>query len=139
MVQPSNVSDSADHSSRASFPVVAVGASAGGLAPTGELVRELGAQPGIAIVVIHHLDPTHESSLVEILSRATTMPVTAATHGVRVEPNHVYVIPPNAGLLIAMASSRLFPRLEEGGLHLPINRFFESLALDERAWPSASC
>lgn len=47
-----------DSSSSSTFPIVAVGASAGGLAPTGELLHELGAEPGIALVIIHHLDPT---------------------------------------------------------------------------------
>lgn len=130
MVEPSQVSDAADAGAPASFPIVAVGASAGGLAPTEELLRELGAQPGVAIVVIHHLEPTHESGLVEILSRATPMPVAFATDGIHLEPNHVYVIPPNAGLLISQRTLHVVPRVDEGGMHLPINRFFESLALD---------
>src|SRR5688572_13863132 len=107
------------------FPIVAVGASAGGLAPTGELLRELGSEPGVAVIVLHHLDPLHESSLVDILSRSTPLPLEAATDGTRVEPNHVYVMPPNAGLLISRGRLNLVPRVEEGGLHLPINKFFE--------------
>ena len=127
---PGDVSDAAAVDAPGSFPIAAVGASAGGLAPTVELLRDLGAEPGIAIVVIHHLDPTYESSLVDILSRATTMPVNAASDGTGVEPNHVYVLPPNAGLLINQGSLKLVSRLEETGLNLPIDRFFESLALD---------
>jgi two-component system CheB/CheR fusion protein len=115
------------------FPIVAVGASAGGLAPTGELLRELGPSPGVAIIVIHHLDPLHESSLVDILSRATPLRVETATDGLPVELNHVYVMPANAGLLINQGRLSLIPRVEQGGLHLPINRFFESLALDQQA------
>jgi two-component system CheB/CheR fusion protein len=122
------VNDATDPSS--SFPVVGVGASAGGLAPTSELLRELGAEPGVALVIIHHLDPTHSSGLVEILARATSLPVVTASDSVRVEPNHVYVIPPNAGLLIVGGVLRVVPREEPGGVHHPINRFFESLALD---------
>jgi two-component system CheB/CheR fusion protein len=125
------MSDPTDASSSVpTFPIVAVGASAGGLAPTGELLHELGVEPGIALVIIHHLDPTHASGLIDILSRATALPVVAASDGARVEPNHVYVIPPNAGLLISQGVLKLVPRSEAGGLHLPINRFFESLALD---------
>jgi two-component system CheB/CheR fusion protein len=130
MVEPSHSSDAEDTLVRSLFPVVAIGASAGGLAPTVELVRELGPHPGIAVVVIHHLDPTHESGLVEILSRAAAFPVVAATDGVRVEPNRLYVLPPNAGLLISQGLLKVVPRQEEGGLHLPIDRFCESLALD---------
>jgi two-component system CheB/CheR fusion protein len=116
---------------RALFPVVGVGASAGGLAASGELLRELGSAPGVAVVIVHHLDPSHESSLVEIFSRLTPLQVVAATEGVRVEPDHVYVMPPNAGLLIHAGLLNLVPRIEQAGLHLPINRFFESLAQDQ--------
>jgi len=130
MVQPKNATDATDVPVRGSFPIVAVGASAGGLAPTVEVLRDLGPQPGVAIVVIHHLDPTHASGLVDILSRATALPVAAALDGVRVERDHVYVVPPNAGLLIGQGVLKVVPRLEEGGLHLPIDRFCESLALD---------
>ncbi|HEX2870536.1 MAG TPA: CheR family methyltransferase [Polyangiaceae bacterium] len=112
------------------FPIVAVGASAGGLAPTVELLRALGPTPGVGLVVIHHLDPTHESSLVEILSRATPLPVAAATDGVAVQPNHVYVLPPNASLSIEGGVLKVGPRAEDDGLHLPIDRFCEALALD---------
>ena len=130
MVQPGDVRDASDAAHVGSFPIAAVGASAGGLEPTAELLRGLGAEPHVATVIIHHLDPTHESGLVDILSRATTMPVVAAAEGARVEPNRVYVLPPNAGLLIRRGVLKLVPRSEEGGLHLPIDRFFESLALD---------
>lgn len=115
------------------FPVVAVGASAGGLVPTVELLRELGPRPDVAVVVIHHLDPTHESALVEILSRATSLAVVVATHGVRVEPNHVYVLPPNADLLIQAGVLNLVPRVYTRHPHLPINQFFESLAQDQES------
>lgn len=115
------------------FPVVAVGASAGGLVPTVELLRELGPRPDVAVVVIHHLDPTHESALVEIQSRATSLAVVFATDGVRVEPNHVYVLPPNADLLIQAGILNLVPRVYTRHLHLPINQFFESLAEDQES------
>ncbi len=100
-----------------SFLIAAVGASAGGLAPTGELLRELGAKPGIAVVVIHHLDPAHESKLVEILSRTTSMPVAAASDGARIESDHVYVVLPNEELLIHQGILKVTPRLPEAGLH----------------------
>lgn len=117
--------------SQGAFPIVGVGASAGGLVASGDLLRELGPEPGVALVFIHHLDPSHESGLADILSRQTRLPVVAVTDGVQVEPNKVYVMPPNAGLLIAGGRLNLVPRLEQAGLHLPINRFFESLAKDQ--------
>ncbi len=128
-----DASDVVGAAAPALFPIVAVGASAGGLAPTVELLRELGPRPQLAIVVIHHLDPAHESGLVEILARATPLAVVAATDGVRAEPNHVYVLPPNAGLLIQAGVLNVIPRVDTGGLHLPINQFFESLALDQES------
>lgn len=115
------------------FPIAGIGASAGGLTATCALLKGLGEQPGIGIVVVHHLDPTHESSLVEILSRATVLPVHAASDAVSVEVNHVYVIPPNASLRCSGGLLRLSPRHEERGLHLPIDQFFESLAEDRQA------
>jgi signal transduction histidine kinase len=84
---------------RGTFPVVALGGSAGGLAPTLDLVRELGTHPGLTIVVIHHLDPTPDSGLTEILTRATSLPVSVATEGSVLEANHVYVVPSSADLL----------------------------------------
>jgi two-component system, chemotaxis family, CheB/CheR fusion protein len=111
------------------FPIVGVGASAGGLAATSELLQHLGAHSGVGIVAVHHLSPTHTSSLVAILSRATPLPVHLATDGICIERNHVYVVPPNADLLLDGQRLRLTARLEGSGLHLPVDRFFESLAL----------
>ncbi len=111
-------------------PIVGIGASAGGLSATVELLHHLGPTPNVALVVVHHLDPTHESNLVEILARATSMPVTQAAEGVRVEANHVYVVPPNATLRLERGALKLSPRVEAAGLHLPIDRFFESLAAE---------
>lgn len=113
------------------FPIVGLGASAGGLVATTEVLRHLGPAPGIAVVVVHHLDPAHESGLVEICSRATALPVCEATDGMLVERDHVYVLPPNAGILIRSGRLILTPRVESGGLHLPIDHFFESLAADQ--------
>lgn len=117
-------------SRRALFPVVGIGASAGGLAATTELVRRLGPRPGVAVVVIHHLDRNHDSTLANILSRATEMPVQAAVNGQKVQPNHIYVVLPNVDLALTGGALRVTPRVDGGGLHLPIDRFFQSLALD---------
>jgi two-component system, chemotaxis family, CheB/CheR fusion protein len=133
MTRPRGANDVKDTELRDQFPIVGVGASAGGLAPTVELIRELGPRPQVAIVVIHHLDPTRESGLVDILAHATPMTVVFASDGVAAEPNHVYVLAPNDGLLMQAGVLRVVPRVGTGGLHLPINQFFESLAVDQES------
>ena len=85
----------------ARFPIVAIGASAGGLEAFSNLLRALPPEPGVALVFIPHLDPTHESAMVELLSRTTRLPVVQAAEGVRVAVNTVYVLPPNCDMTIS--------------------------------------
>ena len=80
------------------FPIVAIGASAGGLEALSLLVENLTPDFGMAYVVVEHLDPHHKSMLVELLSRKTTVPVEEARHKTKVIPNRIYVIPPNRNL-----------------------------------------
>ena len=80
------------------FPIVGIGASAGGLEAFTELLTALPLDTGMAFVLIQHLEAEHESMLTELLSKVTQMPVTEVRQGTRVEPNHVYVIPANADL-----------------------------------------
>jgi two-component system, chemotaxis family, CheB/CheR fusion protein len=115
-----------------SFPVVGIGASAGGLEAFTKLLKHLPGDTGMAFVLVQHLDPTHASALTEILSRATAMPVTEVKDGMRVEPDHVYVIPPNTNMAILHRILSLMPRTEKHGLHLPIDYFLHSLAEDRR-------
>jgi len=115
---------------REQFPVAGVGASAGGLEAFMQLMHAMSPDAGIAIVFIQHLERTHESQLTEILGKSTSMPVTQASDGMTVEPNHVYVIPPNTSLSISAGVLRITPRTEGLGPHLPIDRFFSSLAKD---------
>ena len=115
-----------------SFPIVALGASAGGLAAVTQLLKGLGDRPGFAVVLVQHLDPTHASSLVELLAKVTPLPVEAVSEGVAVAVDRVYVIPPGVEMTIDDGVLRLTPR-REPGLHLPIDRFFESLAEDRGA------
>src|SRR5216684_1917833 len=89
-----------ESSERTAFPIVGIGASAGGLEAFSQLLRELPTDTGMAFVLVQHLDPKHESQLPEVLSRTTAMPVVAVTDRLRVEPDHVYVIPPNADMTI---------------------------------------
>jgi two-component system CheB/CheR fusion protein len=112
------------------FPIVALGASAGGLAAVTQLLRRLGNAPGLAIVLIQHLDPTHPSNLAQLLARVTEMPVETALDGAVVLVNHAYVIPPDADMEIERGTLRLTPRTERPGPHLPIDLFFDSLADD---------
>src|SRR5581483_8908786 len=95
------------------FPIVGVGASAGGLEAFTQLLGALPTNTGMAFVLIQHLDPTHTSFLAEALAKATRMPVHQAEEGQRVEPNHVYAIPPNAELGILHGALTLLPRHDE--------------------------
>ncbi len=120
----------------AQFPIVGVGASAGGLEAFSELLQQLdeGSRGGMALVLIQHLDPTHTSLLREALSRTTTMPVQQAEDGMRVEPGHVYVIPPNTTLGIRDGKLTLAARPDDTrGKHLPIDAFFRDLAAERES------
>src|SRR4051812_47041643 len=83
------------------FPIVGIGASAGGLEAVTQLLKALPADTGMAFVLVQHLDPTHESALSSLLSRVTEMPVTEARNNVPLEPNRLYVIPPNKGMMVS--------------------------------------
>jgi len=110
----------------ASFPIVAIGASAGGLEAFSSLLRALPSEPGLGLVFIPHLDPTHESAMVELLSRTTRLPVRQATEGTRVLVNTVYVLPPNSDMTISSGILHLGARETTRGHHLPIDSFFAS-------------
>ncbi len=113
-----------------SFPVVGVGASAGGLEAFAALLGALPADTGMGFVLIQHLDPEHESALVPLLARASALPVTEAAHGELVEPDHVYVIPRGTKLTIGAGRLKLEARERSRTPHRPIDAFFESLAQD---------
>ena len=118
-------------SRRGLFPIVGVGASAGGLEAFTQLLKALGPGTGMAYVLVQHLDPSHESALTELLAKATEMPVRQVTDATPVEPNHVYVIPPNVDMIISQGILRLTARTETRGYHMPIDRFLRSLAEDQ--------
>src|SRR6266487_4438047 len=125
--------DGSDHSQPAlPFPVVCVGASAGGLEAFTQLLGALPTDTGMAFVLVTHLSPSHASHLAEILSRATQMPVTEVKDEASVQPNCVYVIPPDSSMIIAKGSLQLLPRHTVDGRHHPIDVFLESLAHDQR-------
>ena len=116
-----------------SFPIVAVGASAGGLEAFTGLLQHLPVDTGMAFVFIQHLAPQHTSMLPSLLSRTTAMPVMEVQHGMPVKPNHVYIIPPNTLMSIAGGVLKLEPRPEERGAPRPIDYFLHSLAADRKA------
>ena len=111
-----------------SFPIVGIGASAGGLEAVSVLLRQLPEKTGMAFVLVQHLDPKHTSDLREILSRITKIPVEQVTDGVVVQPNHVYVIPPNTSMALQDGVLRLAARTMARGHHMPIDHFLRSLA-----------
>lgn len=109
-------------------PVVGIGASAGGLEAISELLTSLPADTGMAFLLVQHLDPSHATMLPEILAKKTPMPVFEATEGLAVQPNHLYVIPPNAVMKIEQGRLRLTPRRETPGPPMPIDELFHSIA-----------
>ncbi|MBW4678265.1 MAG: PAS domain-containing protein [Desmonostoc geniculatum HA4340-LM1] len=110
------------------FPIVAMGASAGGLEAFTQLLSHLPIDTGMAFVLIQHLSPNQKSLLSEILSRKTQMPVCEVQDGMAVEPNNVYVIPPNARMTISEGVLRLSPREKTRGHFMTVDAFFTSLA-----------
>jgi len=110
------------------FPIVGIGASAGGLEAMTQLVRHLPRDTGMAFVLVQHLDPTHESQLTSLLARSTSFAVSEARNNVALERNHLYVIPPNKMMVVAERKLRLLPRKET---RTPIDYFFRSLAEEE--------
>ncbi|HEX3654779.1 MAG TPA: chemotaxis protein CheB [Pirellulales bacterium] len=110
--------------------LVGVGASAGGLQALSELLIHLAPNAGLTLVVVQHLAPKHPSALSELLSAKTPLPVIEAAEGMTLEPNHVYVIPPDRQMAVQQGKLHLTPRPSDGRQHLPINYFFRSLADD---------
>ena len=112
------------------FTVVGVGASAGGLEALGELIGNV-ATDSVAIIVVQHLAPHHESLLTQLLARSSRLAVVTATDGMRLEPNHVYVTPPNAHLALLHGVLRVLSPLDANGPRSPVDYMFRSLAEDQ--------
>jgi two-component system, chemotaxis family, CheB/CheR fusion protein len=113
--------------------IVAIGASAGGIEALSDLMSHLPVDTGMAFVLVQHLDPKHHSILTELLARKTAMRVAEVSDGMQVEPNHVYVIPPNATMSISGHTLHLGPREESRGLHMSVDHFMRSLAEQDGA------
>jgi two-component system CheB/CheR fusion protein len=110
------------------FIAVGIGASAGGIKALKEFFAAIPADPGMAFVVILHLSPNHESSLAEIIQKETALSVTQVTETVKVEPNHVYVIPPNKNLAMTDGVIKLTEPEPTLGTRVAIDLFFRTLA-----------
>jgi len=113
------------------FPIVALGASAGGLEAFETFFMAMCHDSGIAFILVAHLDPTHVSLLPELLQKRTKMPVHQVTDGMKVQCNNIYVIPPNKNLTILNGVMQLTDLPQPRGGNLPIDSFFRSLAMDQ--------
>jgi len=111
--------------------IVGVGASAGGLDALEQFLAQAPAASGLAYVVVQHLDPTHKAMLTELLQRVTAMPVREAVAAMRVEPDTVYVIPPNTELTVVGGVLNLAAPSQRRGLRLPVDVLLASLARDQ--------
>lgn len=111
-----------------SFPIVAIGASAGGIEAISKLLENLSPDLGMSYVIIQHLAPDHESILPELLEKKTRMPVYQVKDGMEVTANNVFVIPPNTYMSIADGHLRLSPRVKSDGVYHSIDFFLNALA-----------
>ena len=123
---------SAEASEFAPFPIVGIGASAGGLEALEQFLRHVPEGCGLAFIIVQHLDPTHKGVMPELLQRVTGMEVFQVRDRMRVKPNCVYVIPPNKDMSILHGVLHLFDPVAPRGLRLPIDFFLRSLAEDRK-------
>ena len=114
------------------FPIVAIGASAGGLEACRDLFKTLPPNTGLAFVLIFHLAPDQKSHLVEILGNLTRMRVSPVENQLRPEPNHLYILPPNQFVSVSKGRFRLEPRPEGVRVPMPIDHLFRTLAVDQK-------
>jgi len=113
-----------------SFPVIGIGASAGGLEALEIFLKNVPQQCGVAFVIVQHLDPTHKGIMVELLQRVTDMEVLQVSDRTFIERNHVYVIPPKKDMSMLNGMLHLLDPVQPRGLRLPIDSFFRSMADD---------
>jgi len=114
-----------------SFPIVGVGASAGGLEAFEKFLKQVPTDTGMAFVLVQHLDPVHKSILAELVKRVTPMEVFEVTNGMQVKPNCAYIIPPNRDMAFLHGKLTLIEPTAPRGLRLPIDFFLRSLAQDQ--------
>jgi len=126
--------DTAKNSGKYNFPIVGIGASAGGLAAFEAFFSAMPADidTGMAFVLVQHLAPDHKSILTELVKRYTRMKVFEVTDGMKVEPNCTYIIPPNRDMAFLGGTLQLLEPTSPRGQRLPIDFFFRSLAHDQQ-------
>jgi two-component system CheB/CheR fusion protein len=131
--QPATAADDSNARSKASFPVVGIGASAGGLAAIEAFFAAMppNTESGMAFVVVQHLDPNHKSILIDLVKQYTKMQVYKVEDGTVVQPNCAYVIPPNRDMAFLRGKLHLLEPSAPRGMRLPIDFFFRSLAQDQ--------
>jgi two-component system, chemotaxis family, CheB/CheR fusion protein len=116
------------------FPIVGIGASAGGLEALEQFLKNVPEKSGMAYVVVQHLDPTQKGMLPELLQRISNMKVFQVKDLMKVKPNCVYVIPPNKSMSIFKGVLHLFDPVEARGLRLPVDFFLRSLGDDQEEY-----
>lgn len=129
---PKALKEKASESGGSQFPIVGIGASAGGLEALEQFLGSVPEKSGMAYVVIQHLDPTQRGMLPELLQRVSKMKVFQVKERMAVKPDCVYVIPPNSTLSILKGILHLSEPIEVRGMRLPIDYFFRSLANDRQ-------
>jgi two-component system CheB/CheR fusion protein len=130
--EPTSTVDTSSAKTAALFPIVGIGASAGGLEALELFLSNVPPGSGLAFVIVQHLDPTHKGIMPELLQRATSMEVFQVRDRMEVRPDCVYVIPPNRDMSILHGMLHLFEPTAPRGLRLPIDSFLRSLAVDRR-------
>ena len=133
IIKPPATDTDSNKSITSDFPIVGIGASAGGLAAFENFFSAISdnTDPSMAFVVIQHLDPSHKSMLTDLIGRYTRMPVYEVKDGMVVQPNCVYVIPPNRDMILESGTLQIQEPAGPRGSRLPINLFFRSLALSK--------
>jgi len=119
-------------SARVTFPIVGIGASAGGLEALEQFLKHLPVVSGMAFVIVQHLDPTRKDGISELLQRATSMKVVQVKNRTVVRPDFVYVIPPNKDMSLLHGMLHLLAPVAPRGSRLPIDYFLRSLAQDQQ-------
>src|SRR5271157_3862225 len=114
------------------LPVIGMGASAGGLEALQRFFANVPPHPGMAFVIVQHLDPDHESMMSQLIGRSTEMRVRQAEDAMRIEADHIYIIPPNKYMAVINGSLRLSVPTEHRGMRLPIDFLFRSLAEEQK-------